>query len=138
VRYDRECENYATPKEYFLDGGVMAWRYVPKTRRSEERWRAKSTHPSYEISAVLLRRKMLQESYLTIEERLTRWGIVMHTVPIIEKFQHEYADRSEEWTRILLVLDVCEKDIQTALDFTNGMHLLDLVDELIPSEFWKS
>jgi hypothetical protein len=72
----RELDEYEGCREYFLDGGILGWDYVPQRRIPGERWRFPMSYASHEISAVLLRIKMFREGFLTIEERLTRWGLV--------------------------------------------------------------
>jgi hypothetical protein len=128
----QSLKDYAGPHEYFLDDGLMGWHYVPKIRLPGERWRIDSSQASHEISAVIQRIQMFKEGYLTVEERLTRWGLTMYIATKIKEFQSSYLDRPGEWSRVLLVLDVREEDIRTTTEFSNEMHHLNPIYDLIP------
>jgi hypothetical protein len=131
-RAAKHVEDYATLRDYFLDDGMLGWKYVPKARIPGERWRISITQTSHEISAVFQRIKMFREGYLTVEDRLTRWGIVMYTASKIQTFKCDYSARPEEWQHILLILEICEKDLEVVEEFTGRMDTLDPVQDLIP------
>jgi hypothetical protein len=97
-----------------------------------KRWRMPRPRVSHEISAVFQRFKMYKEGYLTVEERLTRWGLVMWTFIKIQEFMNDYSNRSDEWKRILLVLDVSEEDVMIMVEFTNRVHRLHSINYPIP------
>jgi hypothetical protein len=124
--------DYPEPREFFLDDGLISWTYTPRSRIPGERWRIHRSQACHEISAVLQRAKMYKEGYLTVEERLTRWGLVMWNSTKIKEFMDDYSDRPDEWRRILLVLDVCNEDVMTMAEFTSGMKHLNPVSDLIP------
>jgi hypothetical protein len=125
-------DDYPEPREFFLNNGLIGWDYMPKTRMPGERWRMHRSQVSHEVSAVFQRFKMYKEGYLIVEERLTRWGLVMWISTKIQEFANDYSDRPDEWKRILLVLDVREDDIRTMIDFTSRMKHLDPISDLIP------
>jgi hypothetical protein len=132
VCVEKLYEEYASPREYFLDNGFLGWDYLPKTRMPGERWRWDPAWQSNEVSATCKRMNFYGEGFLSVEARLTRWGIVLWISTKIQEFQNGYSDRPEEWARILNVLDVREEDIRIALEFTRGMHLLNPISDLIP------
>jgi hypothetical protein len=132
IRARQRLEDYASPREYFLDNGLMGWHYVPKAPIPGKRWRMLDSQASHEISAVIQRIQMFKEGYLTVEERLTRWGLTMYIATKIKEFQSSYLDRPGEWSRVLLVLDVREEDIRTTTEFSNEMHHLNPIYDLIP------
>jgi hypothetical protein len=131
IHLDKECGKYDSSREYFQDDGYLGVEYVPKARRPGERWRLNPTKPAIEINAVLAYIQKLA-GYLTVEDRLTRWGIVLHVASRVQAFQREYVGRPEEWNRILGILDICEQDLQTMVEFTDSMHFLDPISDLIP------
>jgi hypothetical protein len=112
VRADRHCSDYKSPREYFLDNGLLGFRYVPKTRIPGERWRMHKSLTSNEISAVLRRIKFYGENFFAAEERLVRWGLVMHISSKLREFHNSYLGCSEKWKHILHVLDACEENIK--------------------------
>jgi hypothetical protein len=132
VRVHQRLEDYSDPREYFLADGRLGWVYEPKTRVPGECWRFHRSQTSHEISAVFQRIQMYKEGYLTVEERLVRWGLAMHISSKIQKFKHEHSKHSEKWDRLLSVLDTREEDIEAMTDFTTKMHLLDPIRDLIP------
>jgi hypothetical protein len=130
IRVNKPCDNYTGPREYFLDDGLLGWDYAPSTRIPGKRWRLPQV--SHEVSAAIQRIKLYKEGYITIEERLTRWGLVMYISTKIQEFQNTYSNRPEEWKHTLHVLDICEEDIKITTNFANGMHLLNPIHDLIP------
>jgi hypothetical protein len=122
----------ATPTEYFCDDDFLGLRYSPKTRFPGKRWKWDPLWMSHEISAACQRIRTFKEGHLTIEERLTRWTLVMHISTKIKEFQSGYLDRPGEWSRVLLVLDVREEDIRTTTEFSNEMYHLNPIHDLIP------
>jgi hypothetical protein len=131
INPDKKCEEYASPREYFLDNNFLGLEYDPKTRRPGERWRSNPAPLTIEINAVLIYISRIAGP-LTVEDRLARWGLVMHIASRVCAFQSEYKGRPEEWRRVLGILDVCEEDVQTMIEFTDSMHLLDPISDLIP------
>jgi hypothetical protein len=129
---EKSCGDYASTREFFLDDGTIGFRYAPKMRIPGERWRMHKSLTSNEISAVIKRIKLYGEGFFAAEERLVRWGLVMHISNKIQEFKREYVNRADEWARILTVLDVREEHIQTMADFTAKMHLMDPVHDPIP------
>jgi hypothetical protein len=132
VRADKPLDDYASPREYFLDNGLLGWKYLPKTRLPGERWRWDPSWQSHEVCATCKRINFYGEGFLSVEARLARWGLVMYIATKIQELQCEYSDRPEEWARILRVIDVRNEDIQITLEFTRGMHLLNPINDLIP------
>jgi hypothetical protein len=131
-RLHKPYDEYADSREYFMNDGFLGWDYLPKTRIPGRRWRWNPSWFSHEVSAACIRIRLFEKGFLTVEERLTRWGIVLWISTKIQEFQNGYSDRPEEWARILNVLDVREEDIRIALEFTRGMHLLNPISDLIP------
>jgi hypothetical protein len=132
VCINQPYESHASPREYFLDNGLLGWKYRPKTRLPGESWRWGPSWQSHEVCAACKRMKFYGDGFLSVEARLARWGLVMYIATKIQEFQCEYSDRPEEWARILRVIDVRNEDIQITLEFTRGMHLLNPINDLIP------
>jgi hypothetical protein len=132
LRTEKHCSDYASPRDYFLDGGVLSWDYAPKSRIPGQRWRIHISQTSHEISSVFQRVELFQEGYLTVEERLRRWGIVMHVASKITQFKCNYSGRLEEWQRVLFLLEIHDQNVQLMEEFTSQMRLLNPVHDLIP------
>jgi hypothetical protein len=75
---------------------------------------------------------MFSDGYLTLEDRIVRWGIVNWFGFKIQEFQREYAKKPEEWARVLEILDVTNEDIQTVEEFITKMPSLHPARDLIP------
>jgi hypothetical protein len=128
----KHYKNYKGPGECFQAGGVLAWKYVPKMCIPGGRWRLHVTQPSHEVSAAFQRIRVNRRGFLTVRERLTRWGLVLHIGSRIREFLNSYSGRQDEWHHVLQILDVREEDIHTMLAFTSTMRLLNPVDDSIP------
>jgi hypothetical protein len=87
---------------------------------------------SHEVSSVFHRIKLFTDGFLTVRERLTRWGMVVQIAERIKELRDSHLDRPKEWSHILNVLDVRKTDLQTTFEFTNQMHLLNPVRDAIP------
>jgi hypothetical protein len=129
---NRHYEDYAEPRKYFLENGRLAGGCKPKTRVPGQRWRIDVSSFSNDISAAFQRITMFREGYLTVEERLTRWGLVMSNAERIQDFRRSYSNRPEEWVRVLRVIDVREEDVQAIIEFAATMPQLDPIYGLIP------
>jgi hypothetical protein len=129
---DKKWDDYTNPRDYFLDGKCLGWKYKPKTRIPGERWRIHISQTSHEISAACQRMQLFEEGYITVEERLVRWGLALYIAEKIEKFRREYRGRPREWNRILKILDVCEADMQNMTEFVDRMPSLNPISDPIP------
>jgi hypothetical protein len=129
---DKEFEEYDGPREYFLDDGLLGWEYAPRTRLPGQRWRMPINQASHEISAALQRVGMFFEGYLTVKDRLVRWGLVKWFGFKIQEFQQGYDKQPEEWARVLEILDITNEDIQTVEEFITTMPSLHPAHDLIP------
>jgi hypothetical protein len=132
VQPHMRCENYPDIRDYFLDNGVLACTYKPRTRIPGACWRIYMPRASHEVSSVFHRIKLFSDGFLTVRERLTRWGMVMQIAERIKELQDSYLDRPKEWSHILNVLDVRKADLRATFEFTNQMHLLNPVHDAIP------
>jgi hypothetical protein len=132
VKPTKRLEDYISVREYFLDGGLLGWRFVPKRRIPGERWRLHSSWTSHEVSAVCLRVKMFSDGYISLEDRIVRWGIVNWLGLKMQEFQREYTKKPEEWARVLEILDVTSEDIQSVDEFIMNMPSLHPARDLIP------
>jgi hypothetical protein len=133
VKSNKNYDDYADPRDFFLSGGWLGGGGCsPKTRVPGQRWRMDVLSFSNDISAAFQRITMFQEGYLTVEERLTRWGLVMSNAERIQDFRRSYSNRPEEWVRVLRVIDVREEDVQAIIEFAATMPQLDPIYGLIP------
>jgi hypothetical protein len=129
---DEYCKGRSGLRGFFLDGESLDWAYRPSSHIPGERWRIHISQTSHEISAVLQRIRIFRFGYLTVEDRLVRWGLVLHIGEKIREFKKGYTKRQDEWRHFLTVLDVCEEDIQVMSDFVDKMPRLNPVSDLIP------
>jgi hypothetical protein len=81
------------PRRISRNAGAVPWRRTswvapcPPTHIPGGTLEIPDGHPSHEISAVVVYRiKMFPEGYLTIEERLTRWGLLRWVGTKIRQF----------------------------------------------------
>jgi hypothetical protein len=132
VEVPTHVEDYTSIREYFLDGNILGWDYVPKRCIPGQRWRLDTSWTSHEVSSVCQKIKMFSDGYLTLEDRIVRWGIVNWFGFKIQEFQREYAKKPEEWARVLEILDVTNEDIQTVEEFITKMPSLHPARDLIP------
>jgi hypothetical protein len=129
---DSPCEDSSRIREFFINGSALWWAYKPSLHIPGERWRIHISQTSHEISAVLQRIRLFRFGYLTVKDRLVRWGLVLHIGEKIREFKKGYPKRQDEWRHFLTVLDVCEEDIQVMSDFVDKMPRLNPVNDLIP------
>jgi hypothetical protein len=129
---NRHYEDYAEPRKYFLDNGWLGGGCRPKTRVPGQRWRIDVSSFSNDISAAFQRIAISQDGQLTVEDRITRWGLIMFNATRIQDFRRSYLDRPQEWERVLRVIDVREEDIQAMCEFAATMPQLDPIHDLIP------
>jgi hypothetical protein len=125
-------EDYAEPRKYLLDNGELRGDYKPKARVPGQRWRFNVTSLFSNESDAFQCITMFREGYITVEERLTIWGLVMSNAERIQTFRRSYSNRPEEWRRVLCILNVREDGIQAIYEFAETMSRLDPVYELIP------
>jgi hypothetical protein len=132
MRLKKPYDRYPSLREYFINDGLLGWNYLPKSRMPGERWRWNPAWISHEISTVFQHIIRTGSGFLGIEERLIRWGLVMHISSKIQEFRNGYLKHSEQWDRVLLVLDIREEDIRVMEEFVSKMPSLNPIRDLIP------